>query len=98
MPELLPRLKLAYTRHGEEAICCRGVSRPATQRLTGKKEGQVHLDSYNGQGAWRPRSFSLTEDDDEDLLTDEDAMSQDEEEVLKEEVLKVITLQKRKSQ
>jgi len=78
----LPRLKLAYTRHGEEAICCRGVSRPATQRLTGKKEGQVHLDSYNGQGAWRPWSFSLTEDDDEDLLTDEDAMSQDEEEVL----------------
>ncbi|KAJ8746855.1 hypothetical protein K2173_012906 (mitochondrion) [Erythroxylum novogranatense] len=50
LPELLPRLKLAYTRHGEEAICCRGVSRPATQRLTGKKEGQVHLDSYNGQG------------------------------------------------
>lgn len=56
--------------------------RPATRRLTGKKEGQVHLDSYNGQGAWRPWSFSLTEDDDEDLLTDEDAMSQDEEEVL----------------
>lgn len=46
------------------------------------KEGEVHLDSYNGQGAWRPWSFSLTEDDDEDLLTDEDAMSQDEEEVL----------------
>lgn len=41
----LPRLKLAYTRHGGEAICCRGVSRPATQRLTGKKEGQVNLDS-----------------------------------------------------
>lgn len=47
----LPRLKLAYTRHGGEAICCRGVSRPATQRLTGKKEGQVNPDSYNGQGA-----------------------------------------------
>lgn len=41
----LPRLKLAYTRHGGEAICCRGVSRPATQRLTEKKEGQVNLDS-----------------------------------------------------
>lgn len=44
-----------------------------------REEGEVHLDSYNGQGAWRPWSFSLTEDD-EDLLTDEDAMSQDEEE------------------
>lgn len=77
----LPRLKLAYTRHGGEAICCRGVSRPAAQRLTGKKEGQVNPDSYNGQGAWRPWSFFLTEEeDDEDLLTNEDAMSQDEEE------------------
>lgn len=61
----LPRLKLAYTRHGGEAIYCRGVSRPATQRLTGKKEGQVNHDSYNGQGAWRPWSFSLTEEDDD---------------------------------
>ncbi|KAK2350531.1 RNA polymerase beta' subunit [Trifolium repens] len=81
-PVLLNRAPTTLHRLGILAFQPVLVEGRATQRLTGKKEGEVHLDSYNGQGAWRPWSFSLTEDDDEDLLNDEDAMSQDEEEVL----------------